>query len=130
MKKSDCPCEYSMLNPEIIQQLEENMPSEEMVQRLVMFFKAISHDTRIKIISALRISETCVCDLACVLEMTQSAVSHQLKILREQGLVKYRREGKECYYSLTDNHVLHIYEQALTHMSEELESSQDDDCQR
>lgn len=119
MRKSECTCEYSMLNPEIIQEVEKNMPADQMVDRLVGFFKAISHDTRIKIISALRISELCVCDLACVLEMTQSAVSHQLKILREQGLVKYRRHGKECYYSLTDNHVLHIYEQALTHMSED-----------
>lgn len=123
MKKSECSCEYSMLNPEIIQEVEQNMPADEMIQRLVSFFKAISHDTRIKIISALSISELCVCDLACVLEMTQSAVSHQLKILREQGFVKYRRQGKECYYSLTDNHVLHIYEQALTHMSEDINES-------
>lgn len=120
-KKKECGCDHSNINSEIVNKIQAEMPETEMVNQMVNFFKAISHETRMRILSALSISELCVCDLSAVLDMTQSAVSHQLKILRDQGLISNRREGKEIYYQLKDQHVLYIYQQAYSHLSEEIE---------
>lgn len=120
-KKKECGCDHSNINIDLVNKIQAEMPETEMVDQMVNFFKAISHETRMRILSALSISELCVCDLSAVLDMTQSAVSHQLKILRDQGLISNRREGKEIYYQLKDQHVLYIYQQAYSHLSEEIE---------
>ncbi len=120
-KKKECGCDHRNINEELVDKVLAEMPEPEMVDQMVDFFKAISHESRMKILSALSVSELCVCDLSAVLDMTQSAVSHQLKILREQGLISNRRDGKEIYYQLKDQHVLYIYQQAHSHLSEEIE---------
>ena len=94
------------------------MPEDELIFDLAEFFKVFADSTRMKILWALHESELCVCDIAVVLDMTKSAVSHQLKYLRDANLVKFRKEGKIVYYSLSDNHVKKIFEMALEHLEE------------
>jgi ArsR family transcriptional regulator len=94
------------------------MPDEDLIKEIGDFFKVLGEPTRIKIVNALFTSEMCVCDLAAVMQMNQPAISHQLKILKQAGLVKYRKDGKVIYYSLNDNHVKHIYEQGMDHIKE------------
>jgi ArsR family transcriptional regulator len=85
---------------------------------LAELFKIFGDSTRIKIICALFEAEMCVCDIAALLKMTQSAVSHQLRVLKTSRLVKHRREGKVIYYSLDDEHVKNIFNQGLEHITE------------
>lgn len=106
------------LHGEIVAQVRRKMPQEESLYELSEFFKVFSDSTRIKILFALFTSEMCVYDIAALLEMNQSAVSHQLRILKQAGLVKFRRDGKVVYYSLDDEHIQQIVQQALTHLSE------------
>lgn len=94
------------------------MPEEEVLYDLGDFFKILGDSTRIKILSALFQSEMCVCDIAALLGMTQSAISHQLRVLKQGRLVKHRKDGKVVYYSLDDDHIKHIIDQGLTHISE------------
>ncbi|WP_124059093.1 ArsR/SmtB family transcription factor [Vaginisenegalia massiliensis] len=101
--------------------VKDQMPDPAFLEKMVNFFKTISHETRMKLISILAIEEMCVSDLTILMEMNQSAVSHQLKLLKEQELVTCRREGKEIYYSLKDHHVLNMYRQAYSHLDESIE---------
>ena len=94
------------------------MPGEEALYELAEFFKAIGDLTRIKIINALFGSRMCVLDLASLLRMRQPAVSHQLRVLKQAGIVRHRKEGKLAYYFLADDHVKKIVDQALTHVRE------------
>lgn len=94
------------------------MPDENTLYSAAELFKVFGDSTRTRILSALFISELCVCDIAAVLGMTKSAVSHQLRILRQTKLIKGRRSGKEIYYSLDDEHVSKIYEMAIDHLKE------------
>ena len=94
------------------------MPEENILYNLGDFFKLLGDGTRIKILNALFYSEMCVCDIAALLGMTQSAISHQLRVLKQGRLVKHRKEGKSVYYSLDDEHIKHIIEQGLTHIKE------------
>ncbi|NMA65168.1 MAG: winged helix-turn-helix transcriptional regulator [Clostridiaceae bacterium] len=94
------------------------MPDETDIYNLADFFKVLGDSTRAKIISALDISEMCVCDLAVLLNMTKSAISHQLRALRQANLVKHRREGKVVFYSLSDDHVKSVFELGLEHIKE------------
>ena len=96
----------------------DKLPAEETLYDLAELFKVFGDTTRIKIICALFESEMCVCDLSCLLNMTQSAISHQLRVLKSARLVKFRREGKVVYYSLDDEHIKHIYDAGLNHISE------------
>lgn len=98
--------------------VRESIPEEEILYDLADLFKIFGDTTRIKILYALRESELCVCDIAQVLKMTQSAISHQLKILKQSKLVKYRRDGKTIFYSLADSHVLTIIDQGMEHLAE------------
>lgn len=102
----------------IVEKVKNSMPDENVLSDLSDFFKVIGDNTRIRIIWALDESEMCVCDLASVLNMTTSAVSHQLKALRNAKLVKFRKVGKEVFYSLDDNHIKEIFEQGLEHIAE------------
>ncbi|MGP1414874.1 MAG: ArsR/SmtB family transcription factor [Treponema sp.] len=98
---------------------KEKMPSEELISNLSDFFKNFGDSTRLKIVSALMSGELCVADICEVLEMSTSAVSHQLRILRQAKMVRSRRDGKQVYYSIDDNHVGILYSVGLAHLNEE-----------
>lgn len=116
MKKETLVCEYTVIHQEVIDKIK--LPEEELLYDLGDFFKILGDSTRIKILSALFQSEMCVCDIAALLGMTQSAISHQLRVLKQGRLVKHRKEGKVVYYSLDDDHIKHIVDQGLIHISE------------
>ena len=97
---------------------KEDIPEEEKLQQLADFFKVFGDVTRIRILQVLKQSEMCVCDLALTLDMTQSAISHQLRILKQMKLVKNRREGKTVFYSLADGHIQTIMNQGMEHIME------------
>lgn len=111
-------CDCDVIHEEIVHDVREKMPVAQTLYDLAELFKILGDSTRIKIIWALDESEMCVCDLAFLLHMTQSAISHQLRVLKQSGLVKNRREGKIVFYSLIDEHVRQIFSQGLIHISE------------
>ncbi|MBR2942311.1 MAG: winged helix-turn-helix transcriptional regulator [Clostridia bacterium] len=112
-------CEQVKVHEALLSAVRENMPREETLYDLSELFKVFGDSTRIRILFVLFEAEVCVCDLAAALGMTQSAVSHQLKILKQNKLVKARREGKSIFYSLADGHVRTIIDQGLEHIEEE-----------
>ena len=107
------------IHEDTVNQIREKMPQEETLYDLAELFKVFGDSTRIKILWALDEAEMCVCDIAFLLNMTQSAISHQLRVLKQAELVKSRREGKIVFYSLEDEHVKQIFDQGLIHISEE-----------
>lgn len=109
-------CSIEAIHEDVIQKVKSKMPSDDNLLKLSDLYKAMGDLTRIRIISALVQSEMCVCDLATLLEMTQSAISHQLRVLRQAHLVNYRKEGKVVYYSLDDDHIKMLYDQGLVHV--------------
>lgn len=111
-------CEAEELHAERLQLVSENMPDEDALCDLAELFKVFGDSTRIRILFVLFEAEVCVCDLAAALRMTQSAVSHQLRILKQSKLVKSRREGKSVFYSLADDHVRSIIHQGMDHVEE------------
>ena len=111
-------CEFMHVHEDIVAQVEKNMPDEEVLYDLAELFKIFGDSTRIKILYVLNESEMCVCDIARLLGMTQSAISHQLQVLKKSKLVKYRREGKTVFYSLADSHVRTILGQGMEHVTE------------
>jgi ArsR family transcriptional regulator len=111
-------CECTVIHEDVVNMVKERMPEEEKLYDLAELFKVFGDSTRIKILWALDESEMCVCDIAALLNMTQSAISHQLRILKQTRLVKNRKEGKVVYYSLDDTHVKQIFEMGLVHISE------------
>ena len=111
-------CECFEIHAEAVEKRKENMPEQEKLYELSDFFKIFGDSTRISILFAIDGGQMCVCDIAALLEMTKSAVSHQLKILRQSHLVKYKKVGKNVYYSLADDHVRDIIEKALEHIEE------------
>ena len=104
------------VDKEVIKSLSDYLYKEKHLEELSGIFKALSDPTRLKIIYILSKSSLCVCDIAGVLDMSQSAISHQLRILRDLNLVKYIRQGKLIIYSLDDDHVLGLFEQGLDHV--------------
>ncbi len=111
-------CEENEVHCEIIDSVSKKMPSKEQLYDVAELFKVFGDSTRVRIICALFESEMCVCDIAELLEMTQSAISHQLRVLKQARLVKYRRDGKTVYYSLADEHINSIFKQAFEHIRE------------
>ena len=111
-------CETHELHKERLELVNQLMPAETELYDLAELFKTFGDSTRIRILFVLFEAEVCVCDLAQVLNMTQSAVSHQLKILKQSRLVKCRREGKSIFYSLADDHVRTIIAQGQHHIKE------------
>ena len=111
-------CELLHAHPESIGKIRENMPDEDALIDLSELFKVFGDSTRIRILFVLFEAEVCVCDLAAALNMTQSAISHQLNILKRNKLVKCRREGKSMFYSLADDHVRTIVSQGMEHIEE------------
>ena len=113
-KKSDCEA----INIDLVEKISPNMPAKELLYDLSDFFKVMGDGTRIQLFWALEESEMCVGDLAVLLDMTKSAVSHQLKVLRTAKLVRSEKRGKNVYYALNDHHVKTILEKALEHVCE------------
>lgn len=111
-------CDENCLHSELIHALEPEMPDEEQLYDLAELFKMFGDTTRIRILYVLFEAEMCVCDIAELLNMTQSAISHQLRLLKQAKLVKNRREGKTVYYSLADDHVRTIIYQGMEHVEE------------
>ena len=111
-------CEHTQIHGEIVKAVHEKMPDEDELYDLAELFKVFGDSTRIRILFVLFEAEVCVCDLAEILNMTQSAVSHQLRILKQSKLVNARREGKSVFYSLADNHVRSIIAQGREHIEE------------
>ena len=111
-------CDCDVIHSDIVDKVRKYMPEEEKLYDLADFFKVFGDSTRIKILWALDKEEMCVCDLAVLLNMTKSAISHQLKTLRQEKLVKYRKDGKNVLYSLLDEHVKSILEVGLEHIGE------------
>ena len=116
-EKIEC-CETQHIHKDLLNIVEEKMPDETELYDLSELFKVFGDSTRIRILFVLFECEVCVCDLAEALNMTQSAISHQLKILKQNKLVKARRDGKSVFYSLADNHVRAIIAQGLEHIEE------------
>ena len=115
--KNEC-CEMTEVHEELLKIVEETMPEETKLYDLAELFKVFGDSTRIRILFVLFEAEVCVCDLAKTLQMTQSAISHQLKILKQSKLVKSRREGKSIFYSLADDHVRGIINLGMEHVEE------------
>jgi DNA-binding transcriptional ArsR family regulator len=111
-------CESSCPHEDVISQVSKTMPDDEILYDLAELFKIFGDSTRIKILYALFEAEMCVCDIAQLLGMSQSAISHQLRALKQSKLVKYRREGKTVFYSLADGHVRSIIGQGMEHVAE------------
>lgn len=111
-------CEYLHVHPDVIEKVREGMPPEETLYDLAELYKVFGDSTRIKILYVLFEAEVCVCDIAQCLNMTVSAISHQLRVLKQSRLVKSRKEGKTVFYSLSDDHVRTIIGQGLNHIEE------------
>lgn len=111
-------CNCTVLHDEVVAQVRDKMPEEQDLSELAEFFKIFGDPTRIKILSALFEAEMCVCDIAHLLNMTQSAISHQLRVLKQTRLVKNRKDGKVVFYSLDDEHIKQIIDQGLVHILE------------
>lgn len=119
MKKTEIECcDTLQIHEEVIRKVLEKIPEEEVLADLADFFKVFGDTTRIKMLCVLFQSEMCVCDLAAALGMSQSAISHQLRLLKQMKLVKNRRDGKTVYYSLADSHIQTIMDQGMEHISE------------
>jgi ArsR family transcriptional regulator len=116
-KHAEC-CETTEVHQELLQKVREQMPEEDELYDLAELFKVFGDSTRIRILFVLFEEEVCVCDLAEILQMTQSAISHQLRILKQSKLVQSRREGKSVFYSLADAHVRTMIAQGMEHIEE------------
>ncbi len=111
-------CECDEVHSELVEKRRSEMPSEETLYELADFFKIFGDSTRMNILFAIDSEPMCVCDIAELLGMTKSAVSHQLKVLRQSDIVTYRKSGKNVFYALADEHVRDIIEKALDHIKE------------
>lgn len=110
-------CEIVRINPEKVREATKTMPSDAIINALAEVFRSLSDPTRVRIIFALSGREMCVCDLAAILSLTGSAVSHQLRLLRGQRLVRYRKEGKVAYYTLDDEHISSLLAEGVRHIN-------------
>lgn len=111
-------CDLIYVHEDIVNKVRSELPTEDTLYDLTELFRIFGDSTRIRILYVLSASEMCVCDIAALLGMTQSAISHQLKALKNVRLVKSRREGKTVFYSLADSHVRTIIDQGMDHVSE------------
>ena len=111
-------CSCNVIHKDTVIKVKEKLPKEETLYDLAELFKVFGDSTRIKILCALFESEMCVCDLSALLSISQSAISHQLRVLKSARLVKFRRDGKVIYYSLDDEHIKHRFDEGLKHITE------------
>lgn len=120
-EKSDV-CEIHYVNEEHVRSALQALPPERDILSLAETFKTLGDPTRVKVLQALSVEELCVCDLASLLGISESATSHQLRVLRNKKLVRYRKEGKMVFYSLDDAHIEVLMKEALRHVREEVDS--------
>ena len=111
-KKSDSTAMF----PESIEQVQKSMPKDADIDKVVSFYKVLADKTRLRILYAIKGQEMCAGDIAVLLDMTKSAVSHQLAVMRNMHQIKARRDGKNVFYSLDDEHIVDILEEAMVHM--------------
>ena len=111
-------CDCNIIHTQTVNAVKSKMPPDERLYDLAELFKVFGDTTRIKILWALGEAEMCVCDIAVLLNMTKSAVSHQLRVLKQSRLIKYRKDGKNVYYSYDDDHIKSIIKQGMSHLSE------------
>jgi ArsR family transcriptional regulator, lead/cadmium/zinc/bismuth-responsive transcriptional repressor len=111
-------CDAICVHEPTVEEVQKTMPCDEDLYELAELFSVFGDTTRVKILCALFSAELCVCDIALLLSMNQSAISHQLRVLKQARLVKFRRDGKTVYYSLADGHIKTIFAQGMEHISE------------
>ncbi len=110
--------ECTVLHEDVVNEVKKKIPEDGLIYDLAEFFKVFADSTRMKIIYALMENELCVCDIATIVQTTQSAISHQLRLLKQAKLVKFRKEGKVVYYSLDDDHISQIVKKGREHIEE------------
>ena len=120
MERKELMCDCNIIHQNAVNIALKNKPKEKELENLTTLFKILGDSTRTKILWILDHHEMCVCDIANVLNMTKSSISHQLAILRETGIVRFRRSGKEVYYTLDDEHISRLYEIGLEHINHKL----------
>ena len=118
MSRNEFICDCNIIHQDIVNDTLNNMIDENLLNKLAEFFKILGDTTRTKILFALDQNEMCVCDIATLLQMGQSAISHQLRVLKQMRLVTFRREGKTVFYKLADAHIETILAQGMEHISE------------
>lgn len=117
-KPNDEKCEVTLIHEDNVKKAINELPDDELIADLSDMFKIFGDQTRVKILMALESGELCVCDIAAVMNMSQSAISHQLRVLKQSNTVKTRRQGKVVYYSISDDHVKEIFDIAIVHVQE------------
>ena len=117
-EKGSLICSVNVVDQEKIQKLEQILPDKEMTKKMAEIFKALADPTRLHIVQALLEEELCVCDISAVVNLSISAISHQLRLLRTMHIVKFRKQGKMVYYSLDDDHITRLVQTALEHVQE------------
>lgn len=123
MSKSEFVCDCNIIHQEVVKEVAEKMPHESVFLPLTVFFKILGDNTRVKILWALNQKEMCVCDIANLLGMTKSSISHQLAYLRKAKIVKCRKVAKQVYYTLDDEHVSKVFELGLEHINHQKEEN-------
>ena len=118
MGKTELICDCDIVHKDVVDKVKREILDEITLLNIANFYKALSDSTRIRIINALDCNEMCVCDIAVLINMTKSAVSHQLKYLKNKDIIKSRKEGKVVFYSLADDHVKQLFEVSLEHIME------------
>lgn len=118
-KRTNEICDCKVIHEEVVKRVNENIPNDHILINLANLYKIIGDPTRVKILYTLEDNELCVCDICVLLNMTQSAISHQLKVLKNARIVKNRREGKNVFYSLDDDHIRKLFSTGLEHIKEE-----------
>ena len=116
MAKNEFICDCNVIHQEVVENTIKQLADEDMLNKLAEFFKILGETTRTKILYALDKNEMCVCDIANVLNMSKSSISHQLGTLRRSGIVKCRKVGKEVFYTLDDEHVREVFEVGMEHI--------------
>lgn len=111
-------CSVNIIDQEKVDRVEKVLPHEEDTSRMADLFKALSDPTRLRIVQALLLEELCVCDISAIVDISISAISHQLRVLRNMRIVKNRKQGKMVYYSLEDSHIHQLVDLALEHVRE------------
>lgn len=109
-------CDCNVIHENVVEDVKSKMLDNEFITEISTFFKILGDNTRVKILFALDHNEMCVCDIANVLNMTKSSISHQLSYLKDLNIVKSKKSGKEVYYSLDDEHVKEVFEVAISHI--------------
>ena len=121
MSKNEYICDCNIIHQDVVNRTLKKMTDEDLFNNLAEFFKILGDNTRTKILFALDQNEMCVCDIANVLGMSKSSISHQLSTLRNSGIVKYRKSGKEVYYMLDDDHIKQLFEVGIEHIQHKKE---------